>query len=305
MLIFADMDVPKHAYLILAHSHPAQLRKLLCLLDDPRNDLFVHIDRKAQFGPETFPDCVRHSGLHFITPRISVHWGGVSIMRAELALLKAAVPGAYAYYHLLSGQDLPIKDQDMIHAFFDVHPDREFLNFWQLKPSTQSRFRYFTLLPEGAGFFLTNLLNNALKGILMFLNIRINKDVDFHFAAQWFSITHACAEYVLSREAWLEKVFRHTNTPDEVFLATVIWNSPFRERLYDGQEHVQNQDIYNTANLRFIDWTRGKSIRHPWTFTLEDKELLMRAPHFWARKFDETVDSRIIDYFVASLKEKD
>lgn len=295
----------RHAYLILAHTCPGQLRKLLTLLDDERNDLFVHIDRKASFGPEDFSGCCRHSGLHFVTPRIAVHWGGVSIMRAEMALLKAATPGKYAFYHLLSGQDLPIKGQDAIHAFFQEHPDREFMNFWQLKPTTQSRFRYFTLFPEGAGFFFTNWLNNVLKGILMALHIRINRDVDFRFAAQWFSITHECAMYVLSQEAWLEKVFRHTNTPDEVFLATVIWNSPFRERLYDAKEHVQNQDIHNTANMRFIDWTRGKSIRHPWTFTLEDKDLLMSVPHFWARKFDERVDARIIDYLFEELRKKD
>ncbi len=295
----------RHAYLILAHTAPDQLRKLLALLDDSRNDIYIHLDRKAPFAPEAFSDCVRHAGLHFVTPRIAVHWGGVSIMRAELALLKAAVPGGYAFYHLLSGMDLPIKDQDTIHSFFDAHPDREFLNFWQFKPTTQSRFRYYTLFPEGTGFFLTNWLNNVFKGILMALHLRINQDVDFHFAAQWFSITHACAEYVLSREAWLEKVFRHTNTPDEVFLATVVWNSPFREKLYDGQEHVQNQDIHNTANMRFIDWTRGKSIRHPWTFTLDDKDLLMGVPHFWARKFDEQVDARIIDFLCESLKVKD
>lgn len=296
------MSVSKHAYLILAHACPGQLRKLLTLLDDTRNDLFIHIDRKAAFGPDALADVCRHSAVHFVEPRISVHWGGVSIMRAELALLKAATPGRYAFYHLLSGQDLPVKDQDTIHAFFQQHPDREFLNYWQFKPTTQNRFRYFTLFPEGAGFFFTNWLNNVLKGILMALHIRINRDVDFRFAAQWFSITHECAMYVLSQDAWLEKVFRHTNTPDEVFLATVIWNSPFRERLYDAQEHVQNQDIYNTANMRFIDWTRGKSIRHPWTFTFEDKELLMSVPHFWARKFDERVDERIIDVVYTQLK---
>lgn len=285
----------KHAYLILVHTCPNQVRKLLTMLDDPRNDIFVHIDRKAPFGPEAFDGCCRHSGLHFLSPRIAIHWGGVSIMRAELALLKAATPGGYAFYHLLSGMDLPIKDQDTIHAFFDAHPDREFLRFWRLKPTTQSRFRYFTLFPEGAGFFLTNWVNSMLKGILMALHLRINRDIDFHFASQWFSITHACATYVLSREAWLEKVFRHTNTPDEVFLATVIWDSPFRERLYDAQEHVQNQDIYNTANMRFIDWTRGKSIRHPWVFCTDDLDLLLRVPHFWARKFDERVDPVIID----------
>ena len=41
------MNYEKHAYLILAHTHLRQLRTLLSLLDDPRNDIYIHIDRKA------------------------------------------------------------------------------------------------------------------------------------------------------------------------------------------------------------------------------------------------------------------
>ena len=145
------MSTGKHAYLILAHTRPKQVRTLLSLLDDPRNDIYIHIDRKASFGRKALEGCCAHSAVHFVKPRISVHWGGVSIMRAELALLKAAVPGQYAFYHLLSGQDLPIKRQDEILAFFDAHPDREFLNYWEFKSHTLNRVHYFTVFPEGAG----------------------------------------------------------------------------------------------------------------------------------------------------------
>lgn len=36
----------KHAYLIIAHSHLRQLQKLLLLLDNPSNDIYIHIDVK-------------------------------------------------------------------------------------------------------------------------------------------------------------------------------------------------------------------------------------------------------------------
>ena len=80
----------RHAYLILAHKNPGQLRKLIALLDDPRNDIFVHVDRKTPFRPEDWTCMCRHSGLYFLDRRIRVNWGGVSIMRCELALLEAA-----------------------------------------------------------------------------------------------------------------------------------------------------------------------------------------------------------------------
>ena len=294
----------RHAYLILAHHHFAQLRKLIELLDDPRNDIYVHVDAKAAFDPEEWRGVCRHSALVFLEHRIRVSWGGVSIMRSELALLREAlVHGGYDYYHLLSGMDLPIKDQDTIHSFFDRHSGTEFLNFWNFKKTTRSRFHYYTLFPEGAGYFWTNLANNIFKGLQMAVGYKINRDVDFRFASQWFSITESLARYVVSKEEWLEKVFRHTNTCDEIFLATLVWNSPFREHLY-VKEPVE-EHVVNESNMRFIDWTRGESIRHPWTFRLEDWDLLMSVPHFWARKFDDSVDGRIVDRIYGKLRRKE
>ena len=58
----------------------------------------------------------------------------------------------------------------------------------------------------------------------------------------------------------------------------------------------------NMSNMRFIDWSRGESVRHPWTFRAGDWELLMSVPYFWARKFDERVDAEIIDRICNWLK---
>ena len=37
----------KHAYLIMAHDHLDFLKERLLCLDDSRNDIYLHIDRKA------------------------------------------------------------------------------------------------------------------------------------------------------------------------------------------------------------------------------------------------------------------
>lgn len=284
----------RHAYLILAHKNFGQLRKLLVLLDDPRNDIFVHVDGKARFSPEEWKNVCRFSRLVFIGPRLKVYWGGVNSMRCELALLREAVScGPYSYYHLVSGMDLPIKDQDTIHDFFDRHEGKEFLDFWEMDEDIYERVRYYTLFPEGEGNFLTHFINGLCKDIQRTAGYSINKDVDFHFSSVWFSMTDALARYVISKEDWLEKVFAHTSNCDELFLATVVWNSPFRENLY-SREVAKNHAV-NLSNMRFIDWSRGGSHRHPWTFRSEDWDLLMSVPHFWARKFDEGTDSGIID----------
>ena len=39
----------KHAYLIMAHNSIESLKHLLQVIDDERNDIFLHIDKKMQF----------------------------------------------------------------------------------------------------------------------------------------------------------------------------------------------------------------------------------------------------------------
>lgn len=291
--------------MILAHKNFGQLRKLIEMLDHPLNDIFVHVDAKAKFNPEEWKSVTRHSHLYILPNRINVHWGGVSIMRAELALLQASVSADnYAFHHLLSGMDLPIKSQDEMHRFFAQHPDKEFVNLWEMKRETLSRFYYYSVFPEGDRPLHTRLVNHFFKGIQMAVGFKINRDVDFKLGSQWFSITGTFARYVVDHRQWLEKVFKHTTICDEIFLPTLLCRSPFRDNLFD-KDYVKTQKTVNMSNMRFIDWTRGGSVRHPWTFRAADLPLLESVPHMWARKFDETVDSEIIDKLHEKLKTSD
>lgn len=64
----------RFAYLIIAHNEPTLFRTLVRLLDDPRNDIFVHIDKRAD--ARQFRSVVtKHSGLYFIDNQ-TVNWGG-------------------------------------------------------------------------------------------------------------------------------------------------------------------------------------------------------------------------------------
>lgn len=51
----------KHAYLIMAHAEPELLTVLLSMLDDSRNDIFLHVDKKSAlldcFTPPRIKTC--------------------------------------------------------------------------------------------------------------------------------------------------------------------------------------------------------------------------------------------------------
>ncbi|MGN1262595.1 MAG: glycosyl transferase, partial [Prevotella sp.] len=65
----------RHAYLIMAHNEWDLLNTLLSLIDDERNDIFLHIDKKVKHMPELYRP--KHSGLYFTPERYDVRWGDV------------------------------------------------------------------------------------------------------------------------------------------------------------------------------------------------------------------------------------
>ena len=61
----------RHAYLIMAHHRPDLLRKLLDAIDDSRNDVFLHIDKKSV---DTFDLKMKDARLYLIES-MDVRWG--------------------------------------------------------------------------------------------------------------------------------------------------------------------------------------------------------------------------------------
>lgn len=162
-------------------------------MDDKRNDIYIHIDKKTSEVPfDKLKAAVKEALLCFI-PRISVQWGGDSQVRVTMMLLEEAVKTDHIYYHFISGVDMPLKTQDEFHRFFK----------------------------ENQG---------------------------------------------------------------KVFVQTMIGNSRFRDCIADSY-------------MRCIDWKRGA----PYTFTIEDYDMLMNSGMFFARKFDEHVDMEIVNKLYKTL----
>lgn len=298
----------RHAYLILAHDKPGQLDKLLSLLDNERNDIYVHIDSKSSMTAADFGRNISRSGL-MVYKEVSVYWSDVTLTEAELVLLnKAVANGPYMYYHLLSGADLPIKKQKYILDFFDRNNGKEFVEYQIpgrfLDKPYYDRIKYYHLLVRhyrGKGFWggLASWCSIAIEYIAIFFQFlfrvnRIPENMEFARGSQWFDISDELARYVLSKRDWIMKQFRMTRASDESFLPLIVHNSEFKDRLYwktfDGDMH---------ANMRFIDWSRGD----PHLFRTEDYDELMASDLLFARKFDEKVDSEIIDKIVSAVSD--
>lgn len=267
----------KHAYLILAHHEFGILQTLIDCLDDARNDIYVHIDRKVKNLP-----CLRaeKAGLTVLKNRIDIRWADYSMVEAEFALFETAQQnGPYAYYHLLSGVDLPIKSQDYIHRFFEEHQGKEFIGYTltEMTPGTVRRMQRWHLFPRH--FSRKRNIYSAFRSIFLRLQelfgFKRNRQEYFTKGTQWVSITEKMAQYFLSHKAWAKKTFTHTFVPDECVMQTLCWNSPFRKRLYNTQSDGE-------GCMRAIGWRDDELF----DWSASDYEALAASTALFARKFN-------------------
>lgn len=289
----------KHAFLFIAHNNFSVLHKALLLLDSQNIDFFIHIDNKAAgFSPETLTEGIQHSHIKWL-PRVNVEWGADTMIRCEMDLLALALPGGYDYYHLLSGADFPIKSRAEIERYFEDHCGLEFVSFRERPTDMPSVMRRITgYCPHPDHYRRYPLIRKAEN----FLNRYYHRKLlyppkDYRFGANWFSITRGLAAYVLAHREETEHQYRRTLCCDEVFLQTLVYNSPFREHVYGGTDHYDFRYC-----LRKIDWERGT----PYTFRLGDYDELLHAGEdfLFARKFDEKTDPAIVELLFEALSNK-
>lgn len=291
----------KHAYMIIAHNEFDLLETLVRLLDDPRNDLYIHIDAKVQdFDFAHFHGLVQHANLQFTPRRLSVTWGHSSQVMTELLLLQTAVAREdpaqpYAYYHLISGVDLPIKSNDEIHAFFDQNEGKEFVHFSKNEPDPgfATRIRYYHLFRKKRNRFTKVLAQIAFRlQVLLRVDRLKGQGLIVQKGTNWFSITGDFAKYIVSQAGRVEQLFAYCYCGDEVFVQTMLVNSPFVANLY-----MPNCNNDQMACARLIDWERGR----PYVFRMADYDEIMQSPAMFARKFSMQTDPEIVKAIQAAL----
>lgn len=272
----------KHAYLILAHNEPELLSLLVERLDDVRNDIYIHFDRKLSILPDIK---TLHAGLYILKDRVDVRWADVSMLEAEYKLFHAVVDSGceYSRHHLISGVDLPLKNQDYIHSFFVQHHGKEFVGLHQrpMNSHADRALHYwhpFTRSFRGSGcvFAIKRILRYLVVQTQVLLGIRRNTTIPFHKGGQWVSITRELIDYLLEQEERAFTIFSRTFGADEYFVPTLIWDTPFMERLFDATDESRGA-------MRYIGWRADGQLID---FTPQDLPALQQTEYIFARKFN-------------------
>ena len=284
----------------MVHDNFDQLCLLLDMIDDVRNDIYIHIDKKSNYDADKIKNSIKLSGLYILPNRIDVKWGHCSQIETEIALLEHAVANEkYEYLHLISGRCLPLVNQNKMHEFFENNKGKEFVAVDNIDISRFSyRYKYyynylkFIRKPKKKFWKMCMVISNVFQKCVG-INREKNIGKEIKKGANWFSITGSLAEYVIGQKEWIEEHFNSTLCCDEIFLQTIAYNSLYQDKLY--------QNLSCDSSLRFVDWKRG----NPYTFGIEDYDMIMNSQCLFARKFDWNIDRDIIEKIYAEVMGKE
>lgn len=288
----------KHAYMIMAHHRPDLLQLLLDALDDKRNDIIIHLDKKSSLKPEQFH--VQNAKLNFVD-RMNVNWAGYTQVECEYCLLKRAVElGTHSYYHFLTGSNYPLWNQEYLHAFFQANNTTEYIGFDNgMDYSIRAKF-YIPFSEYGKLVGITGKMIQVLRQICLATQKILGFDrlkrepMIIKKGCAYFSITEGMTKEIISKANKMRSLLKKTIWCDEVFVQTIAYNSQYRENIYDFKNEWD-------GCMRDLAWPSNIAGEHPgWNFSMSDLDYLLNSNRLFAMKFESEDGIEVIK----AIKEK-
>lgn len=285
----------KHAIMIMAHKDVEQLCRLVEYFSRDCN-VFIHFDKKYDLTEHDVDSLKQYPWVRQVVQTHDVYWGGTSVLDCEMSLIRMAYEKSDAgYFHLISGQDYPIRPLDSFLQFFENHKDEdkhEYLQFTHLphpkwERNTFRRLQYYYPYdlagdrPNPRGWVAQKVMEQQMRGTKRPLPDEFDH---IYGGSQWFSISRDAVKTLLDytdRSPSFYKRMWMTFAPEECYVATVLVN-------------LLGEDRINNKNLRFIRW-RFENGNSPANLGMEHFRYLTAGDHFFARKVELPCSAGLLD----------
>ncbi len=274
------------AYLISAHTDPAQLRRLVLSLHSDA-EFFVHIDAKSPL--EQFTRCLQLPRVHYITDRVDVRWGTMREVQYQMNLIRAAVthPRSFDRIFFLSGMDYPLWSNTRITRWLEEQEGRELLQGYCMDTpllNSGQRETYTVARPACRNARMGILLRKLLRltGYRKALHFPVQgREWRLYKGSAWWCISEGLARHVLDQyehNADLLHYFRDSFCPAETLIQTIAFNHPLwaARCILTGGEYPGLEAL---TPLHFIDYATTIHV-----MTVDDYDRLHASGKMFCRK---------------------
>lgn len=270
----------KQAILIIGYKSIDNIMRIIDYFDD-NFQFYIHIDKKSN-ADLTPLYTIKNKAIN-IYKEYKVYWGGVSIIKVSLFLVKKALEDKNnIYFHLISDQDFPTKP--VTHFFKLAEEGKNYLVYeklprkiWDGNGGLDRIYYYhfydnFNARKYGIGRLLRFLVYlQKLCGIKRSYSSNLPK---LYGGSNWWSLTREVLQYVINvseNDSFLKRM-NYTLASDEIFFQTILVNSKYLKSI-------------SNKNLRYVDWElrNGSS---PAFLDISDYNKIILSEKIFARKFN-------------------
>lgn len=295
-------------YLVLSHANPPQVARLARrLVESDDAAVLIHHDRsQAPLDRKLFAEL---PNVGFVERPVAVRWGRFSVVRAALCGIQTALERRipFSWVVLLSGQDYPCMPlrrlaERLAKGRVDGYIDHEPLERRREENVSRALFRYYEVHGPFRGLTARLWRLNQLQPFLRFSSSRAGAFVGVADprpftpawpcwrGSFWWTLSRACVEYVdcfVRQQPAFVSAYERKLFADESFFQSVLVNA--------GRFRLVNDD------LRYIRWDDplGGS---PALLRASDVPAILASGKPFARKFDERVDSNVLDLLDRELE---
>jgi hypothetical protein len=271
----------KQAILITTYKDFEQLIELINEFDDTFN-IYIHIDKKSEVSLNNYKKLKNINNVKYLGNDFKVNWGGVNHLKAYLRLSEIALrEKENSFFHLITGQDYPIKNSDHFKSILK-NTKCNYLEHFKIPSERWSGGGIDRL--ENYNLYDTFNAKKSLKWINLI--VRFQKNINYkrsiskslgelHGGSTYWSLTREVLQYVLDfthKNKKIFKSFNYTFCAEEIYFQTVIMNSPYNDKVVND-------------SARFIDWESGKG-GYPAFLDETDFKDIINSNKLFVRKID-------------------
>lgn len=269
----------KYAICILAHKEPDLLCKVVERLKADNTNIYVHLDAKSDLSKFS---CVRNA--QFIKPRVSIKWGGKTMIIAMYNLIRHVVEKTDCNYLVfISEQDFPVILPSQYNQY--INPERNYFEFEKLPKKNWheggiSRINYIYFFENIKSFW--SKLTVRLQRLIHYKR-KNSLEQPIYAGSQWININRASAIYILDNWKKYYGFFRYTKIPDEMIFQTILLNSKLKDTVenkslrylvFNGNsDHPEYLDEKDINNIRGVEALFCRKIKDKNIFEKLDKAL--------------------------------
>ncbi len=236
------------AYFIMVHHEPEVFKKLFYQIHTRDQFYLIHIDRKAksEFTEEIQQFLIQFPNA-YVLQSMNINPGGFSMIQAELDAMEYLlnVSSEWDFFINLSGDDYPLKNQNIIRQFLSDNTNKNFIFYYDQKfyrPDTLQRIQnHFTEL----AYKISSLIykREFMKGITPYIG------------GKWFIFTRDTCAFMCRNDKVVKfkNFYLHTFLSGDSFFQTVLMNTTFHDIAVNDDKRMliksskvtkQNPEIY-------------------------------------------------------------